>query len=108
MEYKSEMPTSYLCEEDGLRYEGKLPSSALEQFDLYTMLIAYWETKDAKNWAAVRNYIIQHSTVTEIATDIVLDPAKDLQFHQLKVLIDKYLTMATDFFASPQKKKANK
>lgn len=104
MSYKSDVPVSYVCEEDGILYEGKLPNSAIEQFDLYTALIAYWDSKDAKSWAAVRNYVLAHTKITEKATGVVLDPAKDISFQQLKLAIDKYLSMATDFFASPQKK----
>lgn len=93
---------SYKLVKDGYIYEGSLPTSALEQFDLYTTLLAYWESKSPATWAVVRTFIINNSTVTEESTGIKLDPKSDLKFSQIKLLIENYMTMASNFFTSPQ------
>ena len=103
MAFNNEVPAQYECVVDGIKFQGSLPKSALSQFDIYAAMLAYWESKSPATWAVVKAYVIANTKVVEEKTGIELKP-EDLNFAQVKVMIDKYLTMASDFFASPQKK----
>lgn len=94
--------TSYTVTVDGVCYSGSLPKSAVEQFDLYTALLAYWSDKSPKNWSQVKAYIFSNTKVVQQTSNVELDPNKDLNFHQIKLLVDKYLELAANFFTSPQ------
>lgn len=104
MAFNTEVPTSYKYVENGIIYEGSLPTSAMSQFDIYTALLAYWESKTPSTWAYLKAYIVANTKVTEESSGIQLDPVKDLNFQQVKILVEKYLTLASEFFTSPQKK----
>ena len=103
MAFNNEVPAQYECVVDGIKFQGSLPKSALSQFDIYAAMLAYWESKSPATWAVVKAYVIANTKIVEEKTGIELKP-EDLNFAQVKVMIDKYLTMASDFFASPQKK----
>ena len=105
MAFNTEVSTSYKCVVDGIIFEGKLPKSALSQFDIYTAMLAYWESKTPATWATVKNYIVANTKCVEEKTGIELK-VEDLNFHQIKLMVDRYLTMAAEFFTSPQEKKA--
>jgi len=92
--------TEYKKEVDGILFEGKLPNSALEQFDIYQAMLSYWQSKTPETWAILRNYIVSNTNITETKTKIKLS-VNDLNFKQVKIMIDTYIAMATDFFASP-------
>lgn len=94
--------TSYQITSNGVIYSGELPKSAVEQFDLYTALLAYWSDKSPKNWSLVKSYIFANTKVVQQTSGLELNPEKDLNFHQIKLLVDKYLEMAANFFTSPQ------
>lgn len=103
MAFNNEVPAQYECVVDGIKFQGSLPKSALSQFDIYAAMLAYWESKSPATWAVVKAYVIANTKIVEEKTGIELKP-EDLNFAQVKVMIDRYLTMASDFFASPQKK----
>lgn len=92
--------TEYKKEIGGVLFEGKLPNNALEQFDIYQAMLSYWQSKTPETWNILKNYIIANTTITETKTKIKLS-ANDLNFQQVKIMIDSYIAMATDFFVSP-------
>lgn len=96
---------TYVDEKNNIKYEGSLPKSALDQYDLYMAMMAYWESKTPQTWNTLRAYIISYTKVSTVQGDIPLDIAKDLNFSQINTLITKYMEMATSFFTSPQKPK---
>lgn len=93
----------HIDEKDDIRYEGTLPQSAIEQYDIYMAMMAYWESKSPDTWNTLRNYIINNTKVYSNKANIPLDINKDLNFNQIKLLISKYMEMASNFFTSPQK-----
>lgn len=97
-----DVKTSFEVKSGGLIYRGELPKSAFGQFDLYTAMLAYWETKKPQEWAVLRDFIVSNSEVVQESAGIKLDIAKDLNFAQLKTLTDLYMGMAASFFTSPQ------
>lgn len=101
MAFNTNVPASYECVVDGIKFSGSLPTSALSQFDVYAAMLAYWESKNPATWAVVKAYIVANTKLVEEKTGIELKP-EDLNFHQVKVMFNKYLTMASDFFTSPQ------
>lgn len=103
MAFNNEVPAQYECVVDGIKFQGSLPKSALSQFDIYAAMLAYWESKSPTTWSVVKAYIIANTKIVEEKTGIELKP-EDLNFAQVKVMVDKYLSMASDFFTSPQKK----
>lgn len=102
MEKEKEVKISYEVKKGDLVFEGHLPDSALAQFDLYTALLAYWNDKTPQTWSTVKAYILANSKVTDEKSGLELDIAKDLNFGQVKFLIEQYMSMAADFFTSPQ------
>lgn len=95
----------YVDKEDGIRYEGELPQSALDQYDIYMAMMAYWESKNPDTWNALKRYILTYTKVYSDKGNIPLDIQKDLNFKQINVVVTKYMEMATNFFTSPQKQK---
>ena len=95
----------YVDEKNDIKYEGSLPASAVEQYDIYMAMMAYWESKTPSTWATVRSYIMANTKVSTAKGGIQLDIQKDLNFSQINTLITKYMEMATSFFTSPQKQK---
>lgn len=104
MAFNTEVPTSYEAVEFGVRFSGRLPKSALEQYDIYAALLAYWDSKTPATWAVVKSYVFANSKFVEDSSDIELR-ADELNFQQVKFAIEKWLNMASEFFTSPQKKK---
>lgn len=102
MAFKTEVPVLYEKVVDGVKLVGSLPTSALEQYDFYVAMMAYWESKTPQTWAVVRDYILKHTKITEEKTGIDLKP-EELSFQQVRELVDGYLKMASEFFTSPQK-----
>ena len=96
---------SYIDEATNVRYEGALPKSALDQYDIYMAMMAYWESKTPETWNTLKRYILSNTKVYSVKGDIPLDIQKDLNFEQIRTLITKYMEMATRFFTSPQKQK---
>ena len=94
---------TYVDEKEDVRYEGSLPQSALDQYDIYMAMMAYWETKTPETWNTVKRYIIANTKVFSNRGNIPLDINKDLNFKQINTLVTKYMEMATSFFTSPQK-----
>lgn len=93
----------YIDENNKIRYEGSLPQSAIDQYDIYMAMMAYWESKTPETWNTLRDFIIANTKVYDNQNNIQLDIHKDLDFNQVKILISKYMEMASDFFTSPQK-----
>lgn len=104
MAFNTEVPASYECVVDGVKFIGSLPKSALLQFDIYAAMLAYWESKNPTTWEVVKSYIVANTKLIEDKTGVELKP-EDLNFNQVKVMIDRYLSMASDFFTSPQNQK---
>ena len=96
----------YVDEANDIRYEGSLPQSAIDQYDIYMAMMAYWESKTPSTWNTLRDYIIANTKVFSNKANIPLDIRKDLDFKQIQVLISKYMEMATNFFTSPQKQES--
>jgi len=107
MAFNTAVPVLYEKVVDGVKLVGTLPASALEQYDFYVSMMAYWESKTPQTWAVVRNYIVSHTKITEDKTGIELKP-EELSFTLVKILVDEYLKMASEFFTSPQKEQTNK
>lgn len=103
MAFNNEVPACYECVVDGVKFTGSLPKSALSQFDIYAAMLAYWESKSPATWAVVKAYIIANTKVVEEKTGIELKP-EDLSFQQVKIMVDRFLSMASEYFTSPQKK----
>lgn len=103
MAFKTNVPVMYESTVNGVKIVGNLPASAVEQYDIYVAMMAYWEAKTPQTWAVIRNYILQNTKITEEKTGIELK-AEELDFQTVKTLIDGYLKMASEFFTSPQKK----
>ena len=93
----------YVDEKDGIRYEGSLPESAMDQYDIYMAMMAYWESKTPATWNTLKSYITANTKVYSDKSNIPLDIQKDLNFSQINTLITKYMEMATRFFTSPRK-----
>lgn len=93
----------YVDEKDGIRYEGELPQSAIDQYDIYMAMMAYWESKTPETWSTLKRYIFANTKVYSNKGNIPLDIQKDLNFKQINVLVTKFMEMATNFFTSPQK-----
>lgn len=102
MKTENEVKTDFEIKKDGLIFKGNLPPSALAQFDLYTALMAYWTDKTPQTWGTVKAFILANSKVTDEKTGLELDISKDLNFGQIKLLVEAYMSMAADFFTSPQ------
>lgn len=96
----------YVDEKNDIKYEGSLPLSAMEQYDIYMAMMAYWESKTPQTWSILKGYIIACTKVSTAKGGIPLDIQKDLNFSQISTLVNKFMEMATDFFTSPQKQKA--
>lgn len=96
---------TYVDEKNDIKYEGSLPASALEQYDIYMAMVAYWESKTPQTWNTLRSYIIANTKVHTVKGNIQLDIQKDLNFSQINTLVNKFMEMATSFFTSPQKQK---
>lgn len=94
---------TYVDEKNNIKYEGSLPASAVEQYDIYMAMMAYWESKTPQTWGTLRSYIIANTKVFTLKGNIQLDIKKDLNFSQINTLVTKYMDMATSFFTSPQK-----
>ena len=103
MAFNNEVPACYECVVDGIKFTGSLPKSALSQYDIYAAMLAYWESKNDVTWSVVRKYVVANTEIVEEKTGIKLKP-EDLNFQQVKLLMDRYLNMAADYFTSPQKK----
>ena len=95
----------YVDEKDDIRYEGSLPESALDQYDIYMAMMAYWDSKTPEAWGTLKSYIIANTKVYSNKAGIPLDIHKDLNFKQISTLVTKYMEMATSFFTSPQEQK---
>lgn len=93
----------YVDEENDIRYEGSLPQAADEQYDIYMALMAYWDSKTPQTWSVVKSYIMANTKVFSNKANIPLDIKKDLNFHQIRTLVAKWMEMASNFFTSPQK-----
>lgn len=93
----------YVDEKDDIRYEGELPQSALDQYDIYMAMMAYWESKTPETWNTLKRYILSYTKVYSNRGNIPLDIQKDLNFKQINVVVTKYMEMASNFFTSPQK-----
>ena len=93
----------YVDEKENIKYVGSLPASAMDQYDIYMAMMAYWETKSPATWSTLRSYIIANTKVYSVQGNIELNIQKDLSFSQINTLVTKYLDMATSFFTSPQK-----
>lgn len=92
----------FVDEQNDIRYEGSLPQSAIEQYDIYMAMMAYWESKTPATWNVLREYIVANTKVYSNKTNIPLDIKKDLNFKQMRVLVSKWMEMASNFFTSPQ------
>lgn len=93
----------YVDEKEDIVYEGSLPQSAVDQYDIYMAMMAYWESKTPTTWNVLREYILSNTKVYTKKGNIQLDIKKDLDFKQVNTLISKYMEMASNFFTSPQK-----
>jgi len=93
----------YVDEKEDIVYEGSLPQSAVDQYDIYMAMMAYWESKTPTTWDVLREYILNNTKVYTKKGNIPLDIKKDLDFRQVRTLVTKYMEMASNFFTSPQK-----
>lgn len=103
MAFNTNVPLMYESTVNGVKIVGNLPASAVDQYDIYMAMMAYWESKTPQTWAVLRDYILKNTKVTEEKTGIELKP-EELDFQTVRSLIDGYLKMASEFFTSPQKK----
>ena len=86
---------------NGVKYEWSLPASAMEQFDLYTAMMAYWNEKTPALWNTVKAYVIANTKITEVKTGIELN-IRDLDFGKVKTMVEGYVELATAFFTCPR------